>query len=350
MGGRNHTLVPQTASGRLRRLVLIFLVSGLCLSGIVYGTWTLAPLHETARDEFISSRDFALLDAIDAGTLDHRDSDRLVYRYSVIPGGAFTSDELRHAIQSDSVVAAHYKDLDQSKLHVRTVARDQYAYVSYRKGDAVYWTKNKVLLRQGETVITDGTTLIRGKCGNCISAAPQLPTAPGEPDVVEFDRLVDPDVPQQARGETPLVAPAPAPVGIPSSEAPVGPITPLTGRLLSVGTTPLAAGNVNQPFNDTDVPPPSVGSVGPRMPLPPFTPQPPDGPPTPPDRSTPPGGTPPPLVPTDDVPPSFFPPNGLPPVGPTGPGDPVPVPEAGTLLLVAAGAATLMRRRRSRAK
>jgi hypothetical protein len=338
--------VPHRTSRRSRRFVLICLASALCLSGIAYGTWSLDPVDETARDEFISPRDFATLDAIDSGALD---SERLVYRYSVIPGGVYTPRELRDAIQADAVVAAHYKDLDQSKLQVRTVAHDQYAYVSYRKGDAVYWTKNKVLLRQGETVITDGTTLIRGKCGNCISEAPQLPTAPGEPDVVEFDRLVDPVVPQQARTEEPPVAPAPAPVGTPFSGAPAGPITPMTGGPLGGGTTPLAAGNLNQPTGDADVPKPSVGSVGPRIPFPPVTPQPPEFP-TPPGQWTPPGGNPPPLVPTDEVPPSFTPPNGPLPEGPTRSGDPVPVPEAGTLLLVAAGAATLLRRRRSRTK
>jgi hypothetical protein len=339
----------------MRRFVLIFLTSALCLSGLAYRTWSLSRVHETAPDEFISPRDFATLDAIDAGALEHPDSDRPVYRYSVIPGGAYSPDELRQAIQSDSVVAAHYEELDQSKLKVRTVAHDQYAYVSYRKGDAVYWTKNKVLLRQGETVLTDGTTLIRGKCGNCISSEPQLPTASDEPDDVEFDRLVDPIVPQQAREENPPV-PAPAPVGKPSAGTSAGPITLIPTGPFGSSTTPLAAGNLNQSTTDIDPPAASVGSDGARFPLPPLAPQPPDVFPTPPDLSPPsganppPGSNPPPLVPTDDAPPTFLPPDGPPPHGPTGPDAPVPVPEAGTLLLVAAGAATLMRRRRSRVK
>jgi hypothetical protein len=332
----------------MRRFVLVSLAGALCVSGIAYGTWALAPTHETPLAEFTSD-DFATLEAVDAAASEYANVDRLVYRYSVIPGGAYNAGELRHAIQADPVVAAHYNDLDQSKLQVRTVAHDQYAYVSYRKGDAIYWTKNKVLLRQGETVITDGTKLIRGKCGNCISSAPQLPTASGDPDVVEFDRLVDPVVPRQTRTEQPPVVPAPASVDRPSSGVLQGPIAPMAAGPLGGGTTPLAAGDVNQPVNDTDVPSPSVGSVGPRIPLPPFTPQPPGVFPTPPDLS-PPGGTPPPLVP-EDVPPSFPPPEGPVPDGPITPvSDPVPVPEAGTLLLIAAGAATLMRRRRSRVK
>ena len=327
---------------RVRRFVLVSLAGALCVSGIAYGTWALAPTHETPLEEFTSG-DLATLEAVDAAASEYGNVDRLVYRYSVIPGGAYNAGELRHAIQADPVVAAHYEDLDQSKLQVRTVAHDQYAYVSYRKGDAIYWTKNKVLLRQGETVITDGRKLIRGKCGNCISSAPQLPTASGEPDVVEFDRLADPVAPQLTRTEKPLVTPAPAPVGTPFAATPVEPINPLAVGPL--GSTPLVAGNRNQPLNETDVPPPSPSTLGPRVPLPPFTPQPPGVFPTPPDLS-PPGGTPPPLVP-EDVPPSFSPP----PDGPITPvSDPVPVPEAGTLLLVAAGAATLMRRRRSRVK
>ena len=327
----------------MRLFVLVSLAGALCVSGIAYGTWALAPTHETPLAEFTSG-DFATLEAVDAAASEYANVDRLVYRYSVIPGGAYNAGELRHAIQADPVVAAHYKDLDQSKLQVRTVAHDQYAYVSYRKGDAIYWTKNKVLLRQGERVITDGTKLIRGKCGNCISAAPQLPTASDEPDVVEFDRLVDPVAPQLTRAEKPLVTPAPAPVGAPSAATPAGPINPLAAGPLA--STPLAAGNRNQPLNETDAPPPSPSTLGPRVPLPPFTPQPPGVFPTPPDLS-PPGGTQPPLVPEDD-PPSFSSPEGP---GPTTPvSDPVPVPETGTLLLVAAGAATLMRRRRCRFK
>ena len=326
----------------MRRFVLVSVAGALCVSGIAYGAWALAPRHETPLAEFTLGG-FATLDAVDAGALNHPDSDRLVYRYSVIPGGAYTPDQLRDSIRLDPVVAAHYKDLDQSKLQVQTVAHDQYAYVSYRKGDAIYWTKNKVLLREGETVITDGTKLIRGKCGNCISSAPQLPTASGEPDVVEFDRLVDPVAPQLTQAEKPLVTPVPAPVGTPSAATPVEPLNPLLAGPL--GSTPLAAGTPNQPLNETDVPPPAPSTLGPRVPLPPLTPQPPDVFPTPPDLS-PPGGTPPPLVP-EDVPPRFSPPG---PDGPTTPvSDPVPVPEAGPLLLVAAGAATLMRRRRCRA-
>ena len=102
-----------------------------------------------------------------------------------------TSGELRRAITADPVVAAHYAKLDRSRIRTEIVPRDRFVHVSYRKGNQVFWTKKKVLLRRGETILTDGTTQIRARCGNCISEEPLAPTAADEPDVVEFDRLTD---------------------------------------------------------------------------------------------------------------------------------------------------------------
>jgi hypothetical protein len=87
-------------------------------------------------------------------------AERLVYKYSVIPGGAFNSDELQRAL-ADPVVAAHYKKVDPANIRVETVPADRYVHVSYRKGDAILWSKKKVLLRKGEKILTDGTTQIR---------------------------------------------------------------------------------------------------------------------------------------------------------------------------------------------
>lgn len=121
--------LPRQPSDRLRRFVLVSLASALCLSGIAYGTWALAPIHKTSVDEFASPGDFATVEVYDALASAYADGDRLVYRYSVIPGGVYTPGELLHAIQADPVVAAHYNGSDQSKVQVRKVAHDQYAYL-----------------------------------------------------------------------------------------------------------------------------------------------------------------------------------------------------------------------------
>ena len=59
----------------------------------------------------------------------------------------------------------------------------------------VYWTKRTVTIQAGEQVVTDGKTLVRGRCGNNISVAPLLPTLDNEPKPDVFDSIVAPLAP-----------------------------------------------------------------------------------------------------------------------------------------------------------
>ena len=337
--------------GRKRLAVVAPLTFVLCVAMIVVALRTASRNERESVESPISGIDLETAEAIEAAGGSSLLSDRPVYRYSVIPGGVYTASELRGAIQADAVVAAHYQDLDQSKLQVKTVARDQYAYVSYRKGDKVFWTKNKVLLRQGETIVTDGTKQIRGRCGNCISEEPQLPTAANEPDAVEFDRLVDkPSVAQPLGPEVALVPLTSLPAtGTPAGDALAEALAPFGPRRTGGGIGPFVAGGngSNVPAPPGDVPgaetpmPPIVPEPPVVFPLPPgLFPTPPTVVPTPPGDLFPPTGNDPPL----DQPPPREPPIDLPPTS-----EPVPVPEPGTLLLIAAGAVTAACRRRSRA-
>jgi hypothetical protein len=117
-----------------------------------------------------------------AGTAD-AGAARRVYRYSVVPGGVASRAELAHIVRADKVVAAHYASFEVDKSHAVTVAKPRAVYVSYRKGDQVYWTAKKVMLAEGETVLSDGKSDIRGRCGNRISDVPRMPVearGPGE--------------------------------------------------------------------------------------------------------------------------------------------------------------------------
>ncbi|NOT28153.1 MAG: hypothetical protein HOP16_18890, partial [Acidobacteria bacterium] len=116
---------------------------------------------------------------------------RAVFKHSVIPGGVFTPEELQSALAQDAVAAAHYRNLNTSAVRTETVKQDRLAYVSYRKDDQIYWTRNKVRLKQGETILTDGASEVRARCGNCISETPGFPVAEVEPEAAELDRLVD---------------------------------------------------------------------------------------------------------------------------------------------------------------
>jgi hypothetical protein len=308
-----------------------------------------------------------LADALGGDDLPALASDRPDYRYSVIPRGAYDRVELRTAIQNDPVVAAHYEQLDQSRVRSERVTRDRFVHVSYRRGNQIFWTKNKVLLRQGETILTDGTTQIRARCGNCISEHPLLPTSNDEPDEVEFDRLTDPapsprtdpaPSPRASGPDVVFVPPAPAlggsaPAGAAGQAGQADAATPLAaGRFASGSLFPLALADPDSGGSGPETPPGNVpGPVnpppGPGMDLPPIV-----GMPAPPPFGDP-------FVPGDELFPGTptFPEPGYNPIGPLDeplpPGstnEPVPVPEPGTLLLVGGGVAALIRKLRSKTR
>jgi hypothetical protein len=105
------------------------------------------------------------------------------FPYSIIPGGAYTTAELRYADQEDPVVKQHYADFNMKNAQMVQLADDKYQYASYRKKTQVYWTKKKLLIRKGEVLLTDGTSYARARCGNRLSDKPQTPVSPQEPPV-----------------------------------------------------------------------------------------------------------------------------------------------------------------------
>jgi hypothetical protein len=118
-------------------------------------------------------------------------SRRPVYPYSIIPGGVASAAELRAAVAHDPVVAAHYAGFDLANARVFQVQEARSVYVSYRKGDDVFWTSKKLRLAVGETLITDGQHISRTRCGNQISDGPRLPVSlAGDPEPQTLDTPV----------------------------------------------------------------------------------------------------------------------------------------------------------------
>jgi hypothetical protein len=114
---------------------------------------------------------------------------RRLYSYSVIPGGVESAQELKTAAGNDSVVAAHYAGFNIENARVVSIDQDRLVYVSYRMGNSVFWTNKKLLLRKGETILTDGKNEARTRCGNRISEEKQAPLAPSaaQPALDSFD-------------------------------------------------------------------------------------------------------------------------------------------------------------------
>ena len=120
---------------------------------------------------------------------------RPIFNGSVVAGGVYSPDELRAAIARDPVVAHHYRGTDLDEMRAVTLTAGRAAHVSYRTGDRVYWTRGRVWLKAGETVLTDGTTVIRARCGNCVSDVKQEDVAAVEPAHGELDDFVVPPTP-----------------------------------------------------------------------------------------------------------------------------------------------------------
>ena len=97
-----------------------------------------------------------------------------VYPYSIIPGGARSKEALQRSIESDPIVRAHYANFDLAATRIVRLTQPRLAYVSYRMGNEIYWTRRPLVLKAGETVLTDGRNYARTRCGNQLAAAPPV--------------------------------------------------------------------------------------------------------------------------------------------------------------------------------
>jgi hypothetical protein len=175
------TRVPGTGVRRRRRLhrkarrarlaKWLTLLFGLCAACAVY----LARPTDRAVPPAPGVPDQA------AGPAAASQAGRRVYPYSIIPGGVYSEAELRSALLRDPVAARHYASFQPALLHTTELAGPRTAYVSYRMGSSVYWTRHPIRLPKGDTLITDGVNFARARCGNRVSAEPQKPVAQFEP-------------------------------------------------------------------------------------------------------------------------------------------------------------------------
>jgi hypothetical protein len=141
-----------------------------------------APLYQSLGDVAISSS----IAAYQMGLA--------LYPYSVIPGGVETAQDLRRAVAADPIVAQHYAGFDLARAQLIHLHGAREAYVSYRIGDRIYWTKRKLKLAAGEGLLTDGTREARTRCGNRVSYVPQAPVSPVEPPEESFEIALPPVV------------------------------------------------------------------------------------------------------------------------------------------------------------
>ena len=284
---RRRARRPQVAGAVIRSLAFLFLLAASVL-GV---QWARDGFHRSGiagiLDNSSSGPSLTVLAGLPEPQIQSRNQ-RLVYPYSVVPGGVRSAAELRDATAHDPVVAKHYAGFDFERARVTEVVQPQLVYLSYRRGQQIYWTRKQASLNIGEKLITDGHITARSRCGNQVSTLPHTETSPEEPTMAELDR---PDA---------LASGIEQPSALSSDLLHVDPILPLGPSTPGGGGFPAGPGvNVPPPIGGGGggvTPPPGGGNCPPKStakncqhappPPPPPGPPPPPSPPPAPEPST----------------------------------------------------------------
>lgn len=214
---------------------------------------------------------------------------RPLFPYSVIDGGAVSVEELKAAIDKDPVVAEHYAGFDLGRARVERLEVPKLAHVSYRIGPKVFWTRRPVVVPAGETVLTDGQRVARTRCGNQLASQPGA-VADLEPPPSVLDTPVLTLLPR-TYGSFRIPVPPVLDIGVfapPSgpgfiSSVPSGESGPWIGPTSTTGLTPdvdagtpLWPDDPDSPVGDLPSPPSPESLPYPNPfidPLPPFDPE-----------------------------------------------------------------------------
>jgi len=236
----------------------------------------LALRHSFWRETEISSGRYASLQdnwqsAIDVSTSASTASRRAVFPYSVIPGGVRDAKELGSAAANDPVVAEHYAGFRIARAHTLRLDRPTMMYVSYRLKNRVYWTRNRMTIPAGETLISDGENYARVRCGNRLSPVATFPVSLSEPSAekLETPAFVPPLLanlsPREGFTVDPLIANMPGFGPVPSG-GPVASGVPPAGVLPvgvpPVGFPPILPPGVTPPGSENPPPPVSAPEPG----------------------------------------------------------------------------------------
>jgi hypothetical protein len=232
--------------------------------------------HSLPRKTEISDGPYSSLQnnwqsAFDVSTSASTGARRPVFPYSVIPGGVRDAKELGSATANDPVVAEHYAGFHIARAHTLRLERPTMMYVSYRLNNRVYWTRNRMTIPAGETLISDGENYARVRCGNRLAPIATLPVSLSEPSAekLETPAFVPPLLadlaPREGFAVDPLIpgmpgfGPVPSSGPVASGNPPVG--VPPVG-VPPVGFPPILPPGVTPPGSENPPPPVSTPEPG----------------------------------------------------------------------------------------
>ena len=217
-----HSRRSESAS-RGRRVTQSLLI---CLATLALGTvtWCFVPRRKASASFGQSQNQQRLFAQTGTGAdssaipvslprpVEPREMGRVVYPYSLIPGGVHGPEELRLVSARDAVVAAQFGGFAYERATIVRLKQSKLVYLAYRFNDRVFWTKKKVRLIAGETLITDGRITARTRCANPVSEQAKGPYSPHEPGAEKFEKPVGGDdgtaarIPYPSTGEEALLS------------------------------------------------------------------------------------------------------------------------------------------------
>jgi hypothetical protein len=208
--------------GHLRRWRVLW--AAVCSAGallsVVGWLWTPHPASPVTSGSSVSSAANSAGDTSSDREApdDHRlTRERRVYPYSVVPGGVYTTADIEAAMDAERVVANHYAVVNTRRLQVVRLQQSRRAYVSYRLGDEIFWTRHAGVIPEGEAILTDGVNWVRARCGNRLSESQQVPVNDQEPPAAALDAPLE-------RGPTGALDSSPLVFAVPASSASAAPL------------------------------------------------------------------------------------------------------------------------------
>lgn len=193
--------VRRRRTRRHRRNRLIRRSLGLAVTVFVVALFSTVALRQLGSSLFSNQSAPRVIQASDSlnrppltQILSDAQPSRPVYPYSVVAGGVEDAKELKWVAEHDPIVGAHYAGFDYAHAQVVRLTLARTAYLSYRIGNHIYWTRRRIALHKGEKLITDGRMTARGRCANRIEETPQQQAvSPVEPPAQRFDEPVRPE-------------------------------------------------------------------------------------------------------------------------------------------------------------
>ena len=242
------------------RAPLLLLVPAVLL--VTFFAFRHAHRAAAAPNAPISSLQTNWQSAFDLSASASPESRRAVFPYSVVPGGVRDASELRSAAAKDPVVAEHYSDFRIARAHTIRLDRPTAMFVSYRMNNRVFWTRNRMTIPAGETLISDGESYARVRCGNRLSPVAALPVAIADPPAEKLDTpdFIPPLLANLMPGEEFGAFPLPNTLS--------GPLAPMPGGSIAsgvppVGFPPILPPGTIPPVGTIVTPPPPVATPEP---------------------------------------------------------------------------------------